>query len=163
MPLLDSDNSFRKRDLIMIKKYAEDGATANELRDKLFSAISDFVPVVLKGVAKHNLEQFWWKKLSSGNPLDKGYYTASLNYVNNQALNKSDTIISSIRESLRVENGNFTYTFPFSKSDLLGEFTVPFPETITFPVSDISSLETEDIKYYLLQEYAKWLGTHILI
>ena len=146
----------------MIKKFAEDLNTANEIKDRLFSAINEFVPIMLRGIAKHNLEQYWWTTLSSQASLNNNYYTASLNYLNNYVNDKTSEVAKVIQDSLRVENLNLVYNFPFKANDFLGEFTVPFPETISFPISDIATLDVENMKYYLLREYAKWVGTHIL-
>lgn len=136
--------------------------TAQALYDKIMTAVNLAFVNVVKGLTKHNLEQLWWTKLSNGENLDPGFYKASLEHVEKVGGSRGEEIANKVKQSLRVENGNLIYDFPFERNEFLGEFTLDFPETIETPMDTVKELDTETLSHVLCQEYSKWLGTHIL-
>lgn len=142
----------------------ESGSTedAQALYDKIMSAVDRAFINVVKGLIKHNLEQLWWTKLSKGETLDPGFYKASVEHVEKVGSSRGPEIAQKVKGSMRVENNNVVYDFPFDRSEFLGEFTLEFPSTIETPLETVKNLDTETLGDVLCQEYSKWLGTHIL-
>lgn len=135
---------------------------AQALYDKIMSAVDQAFLNVVKGLIKHNLEQLWWTKLSKGEVLDPGFYKASVEHVEKVGSSRGPEIAQKVKGSMRVENNNVVYDFPFDRSEFLGEFTLEFPSKIETPLETVKNLDTETLGDVLCQEYSKWLGTHIL-
>ena len=108
-----------------------ENSSTDELKTKLLNAIDAAAVNIVKGLAKHNLEQFWWKKLSAGEELEPRFYSASLSYINNYGNTKGPEIAEKIKSTLSADANGVSYDFPFPASNFLGEFTVPFPEKVT--------------------------------
>ncbi len=133
-----------------------------KLKTKLFKAIELSAPILAKAIAKHNLEQYWWTRMSIGESLPASFYQASSNYVTNAALSFSAEIEEKMKGSIQVVADGITYAFPIETTKLLGEFSIPFPTEMSVTITDLKDMDEMLLRDLILQEYSKWLGTHIL-
>lgn len=135
---------------------------AKALYERLKAAITTIMPNIIRGKTRHNLEQYWWKKISLGEELPPNFIDDSERYVEDQVNVFTKPLIEATMESMQVSGEDLVYSFPFKEEDLLGEFTLPVPTEMVHPISGIKDLSEEDLSGLLLLEYSKWFGIHIL-
>jgi uncharacterized Zn finger protein (UPF0148 family) len=132
------------------------------LRDKMQSVMSDVALTVAKAVARHNLEQFWWEKMSGGVDLEPHIYEKSVAYIADFAEKNGPEFYSRMKNSLEVFQDEVQYGFPLNEDMVKGDFSIKIPTKIIHKREEVEALNLSQLKSILLQEYAKWLGTHIL-